>query len=90
MYVVTQLRYQLVSNAVITIKVLLANCYTWPFSILKAAKLSGRSICQVEQNLERHSYLKSGINPFQQVLQVISFSKSPKTLETTIIATNSP
>ena len=33
--------------------------------------------------LEQHSYLKSGISRFQQVLQVVILSSSPKPLEKT-------
>jgi len=35
-------------------------------------------ICQVERILEQHSYLKSGIYLFQQVLQVVILSNSPQ------------
>ena len=55
---------------------------------LKAAihcSCSGRYICQVERILEQHSYLKSGIYLFQQVLQVVILSNSPKTPQENLI-----
>jgi len=46
---------------------------------------------QVEQILEQHSYLKTGIYLFQQVLQVSIFAKTSQILSTKpIIAINSP
>ena len=42
-------------------------------------------ICQVERILEQHSYLKSGIYLFQQVLQVVILSNSPKTPQENLI-----
>ena len=65
-----------------TVTLLLSNCLTWSFPILKAAKHCsrlGRCICQVEQNLEQHFYLKTGIYLFNQVLEVLSkFPKTPQ------------
>ena len=49
---------------------LLCNCCTWPFIILKAAKhcsCTGRCICQAEQTLKQCCYLGTDICLFQQV-----------------------